>query len=240
MFTPLLPIDIRSIYHGPLPVRMAKCTPDMLAAAMRLREQLQAIGADLVLSDLYRSYDMQFQAHMEFVSGRKTAYSPPPGGSMHEAGRSTSARSAGSPCRSSGLSPSRSIYCRSSRDRTAAWMKPGTSIAAAATSSSTSIIRTATATTLQSPIRQWPPAPSYRLARRSTHLAATCMQATCSLGLFASGTTSVTWTERSARSQRRESSRWGSIRRPHPMTSSPQSRGRISPHPACDHFLHVS
>ncbi len=45
------------------------------------------MGGELVLSDLFRSYDMQFQANMDYVSGKEKAYSPPPRGSMHEAGR---------------------------------------------------------------------------------------------------------------------------------------------------------
>src|ERR1700758_1927826 len=63
MFTPLIPIKIDSIYGGPLPDRMAKCTPDMYAAIFQLKQQLRSVGADLVLSDLYRSHAMQLQAH---------------------------------------------------------------------------------------------------------------------------------------------------------------------------------
>jgi hypothetical protein len=87
MFTPLVPIEIKSIYGGPLPLRMAKCTPDMHAAIRNLKQHLEGLGLDLVLSDLFRSYEMQYQAHIDYVSGEKKAYSPPPGGSMHEAGR---------------------------------------------------------------------------------------------------------------------------------------------------------
>jgi hypothetical protein len=87
MFTPLVPIKIDSIYGGPLPQRLAKCTPDMYAAIFALKQQLQSVAADLVLSDLFRSYEMQLQAHSDFVTKKKSAYSPPPGGSMHEAGR---------------------------------------------------------------------------------------------------------------------------------------------------------
>ena len=87
MFTPLIPIKIDSIYGGPLPDRMAKCTPDMYAAIFQLKQQLRSAGSDLVLSDLFRSYEMQLQAHADHVSKKKKAYSPPPGGSMHEAGR---------------------------------------------------------------------------------------------------------------------------------------------------------
>lgn len=40
-----------------------------------------------MLSDLLRSYDMQLQAHLDYTSGKKSAFSPAPGGSMHEGGR---------------------------------------------------------------------------------------------------------------------------------------------------------
>lgn len=93
MKTPLVPIDWPSIYpgkngvKGPLPQRMAHCTPDMKAAIEKVSAALQAKGGKLVLSDLFRSYQMQFDAHQDFVTGRKKANSPPPGGSLHEAGR---------------------------------------------------------------------------------------------------------------------------------------------------------
>jgi D-alanyl-D-alanine dipeptidase len=88
MFTPLIPITIDSIYDGkPLPKRMAHCTPDMYAAIFATKADLQAQHGDLVLSDLFRSYDMQSQAHLDYTSGKKKAFSPPPDGSMHEAGR---------------------------------------------------------------------------------------------------------------------------------------------------------
>src|SRR4051812_32298727 len=87
MFTPLVEIKFYSIYGGPLPSRMAKCTPDTYRALFAVKENLKARNSDLVLSDLFRSYDMQFQANRDYVTGKKTAYSPPPGGSMHEAGR---------------------------------------------------------------------------------------------------------------------------------------------------------
>ena len=93
MKTPLVPIDWPSIYpakaggKAPLPTRMAQCTPDMKAAIQAASAALAAKGGKLVLSDLFRSYQMQFDAHQDFVTGRKTANSPPPGGSLHEAGR---------------------------------------------------------------------------------------------------------------------------------------------------------
>ena len=93
MKTPLLPIDILSIYKNkfgdlvPLPKRMAQCTPDMYAAIFNTATDLAKKGGKLILSDLFRSYEMQAQSHQDFVSGKKKAFSPAPGGSFHEAGR---------------------------------------------------------------------------------------------------------------------------------------------------------
>jgi hypothetical protein len=87
MFAPLLPIAFPSIYGGDMPKRMARCTADLYAALMKLQKAVAAAGGALVLSDLYRSYDMQLQANLDYTSGKKKAFSPPPGGSMHEAGR---------------------------------------------------------------------------------------------------------------------------------------------------------
>lgn len=70
-----------------MPERMARTTPDLKKALYGIRAALQARGGKLALSDLFRSYDMQFQAHLDYASGKKKAFSPPPGGSMHESGR---------------------------------------------------------------------------------------------------------------------------------------------------------
>jgi D-alanyl-D-alanine carboxypeptidase len=70
-----------------LPERMAHCTPDTKSALHAIGKAIADRGGQLFLSDLFRSYDMQLQAHLDFVSGRKKAFSPPPGGSLHEAGR---------------------------------------------------------------------------------------------------------------------------------------------------------
>ena len=93
MKTPLMPIEIRSSYKDKngnevlLPKRMAICTPDTFDAVFAIRDALRENCGDLVLSDMYRSFDMQLQAHNDFVTGRKSANSPAPGGSVHEAGR---------------------------------------------------------------------------------------------------------------------------------------------------------
>jgi len=88
LITPLVPIDVASIYNkGPLPSRTAKCTPDTAATIQAVVDDLRGLGHELRLSDLFRSREMQQQAHLDFTEGRKTAFSPPPGGSMREAGR---------------------------------------------------------------------------------------------------------------------------------------------------------
>ena len=93
MSAPLNEVVITSIYKNnagqrlPLPRRMAHCTPDMEAAIRSVGSELAQRGGSLFLSDLFRSYDMQLQSHMDFLNGKKSAFSPPPGGSLHEAGR---------------------------------------------------------------------------------------------------------------------------------------------------------
>ena len=92
METKLINIEIVSIYKKDdkvvnLPERMAKCTPDMHYAIQSIAKELEVQGGALILSDLFRSYDMQLQAHNDYVAGKKKAYSPPPGGSFHESGR---------------------------------------------------------------------------------------------------------------------------------------------------------
>jgi hypothetical protein len=86
-YTPLVPINIASIYNGPLPHRLAQCTPDTKAAIEAVARDLAGMGFGIRLSDLFRSHDQQAQSHADFVEGRKKAFSPPPGGSLHEAGR---------------------------------------------------------------------------------------------------------------------------------------------------------
>lgn len=93
MKSPLLPVDLLSIYKNklgdalPLPARMARCTPDTHTALFGIAREVARKGGQLVLSDLFRSYDMQAQSHQDYVAKRKKAYSPAPGGSFHEAGR---------------------------------------------------------------------------------------------------------------------------------------------------------
>ena len=96
MAATLKPISIESVYFtkGPdqrrrvnLPARMSYATPDLEKALRAIASDVESRGGHIYLSDLFRSHDMQLQAHRAFVEGRKSAYSPPPGSSMHEAGR---------------------------------------------------------------------------------------------------------------------------------------------------------
>ena len=92
MTTPLVHIDIISCYRVQgervlLPERLAKCTPDAHRAVNAIKDRLAEMGGQLVLSDMFRTFEMQLQAHLDFESGKKLAFSPPPGGSLHESGR---------------------------------------------------------------------------------------------------------------------------------------------------------
>ena len=88
---PLMPVEILSTYFDKskqrlnLPKRLAQCTPDTKTAVMNVKADLEAKGVKLFLSDMFRSHDMQLQAHIE--NAKKNVFSPLPGGSMHEAGR---------------------------------------------------------------------------------------------------------------------------------------------------------
>jgi hypothetical protein len=59
----------------------------MKACLFRAAQQVKKKGGRLILSDLFRSYDMQLGSHKDWATGRKKAFSPPPGGSLHEGGR---------------------------------------------------------------------------------------------------------------------------------------------------------
>lgn len=78
-----------------MPERMARSTPDMKKAMYGIRADVEMAGGKFALSDLFRSYDMQLQAYLDFLSGKKEAFSPPPGGSMHESGRAFDVELAG-------------------------------------------------------------------------------------------------------------------------------------------------
>jgi hypothetical protein len=86
----LVSVTIKGIYptkDGLLPSKMARMAPDAAAALDAVRKDIEARGGCFRLSDCYRDSAMQARAHQDYVTGRKKAYSPPAGGSMHEAGR---------------------------------------------------------------------------------------------------------------------------------------------------------
>jgi hypothetical protein len=92
MKAPLQNIQVPSVYKHDgilvdLPAAMSQVTPDMAHAIEHISEDVESLGGNLIFSDLFRSYDMQFQARLDYTSGKKKAYSPAAGGSMHEAGR---------------------------------------------------------------------------------------------------------------------------------------------------------
>jgi len=110
----LVPVEVMSTYTdhtSHLPSRMAYFTPDTADALAQAAEDYSTnLGGTLYLSDGFRSEYAQACAHLDYLYGHhltaqinvflslhpelvsytphpKTAYSPPPGGSMHEAGR---------------------------------------------------------------------------------------------------------------------------------------------------------
>lgn len=69
MKTPLVHIEMPSVYEKSgtrilLPERMARCTTDTYAALFAIKAAIEQRGGRLYLSDLFRSYDMQLQAHL--------------------------------------------------------------------------------------------------------------------------------------------------------------------------------
>jgi len=84
----LVEIEVPSIYqNGPLPRGLARSAPDTKVAILSLVQAVQVRGQRLRLSDLFRSRELQMRSHLDWITGRKRAFSPAPGGSMHEAGR---------------------------------------------------------------------------------------------------------------------------------------------------------
>lgn len=109
----LVPVRARSIYAehcAPIPARMGWMAPDAAAAFDALEEETAQGPTGLFISDMFRAPLDQARAHADYLAGRrrfadlkafvasypqlapytpkpKTAFSPPPGGSFHEAGR---------------------------------------------------------------------------------------------------------------------------------------------------------
>ena len=110
----LVPVEIMSVYNlhtAKLPSRMAYFTPDTADALAKSAEDYSTnLGGTLYLSDGFRGEYAQGCAYLDYLAGHhmtaqmndfladhpefvgytprpKMAYSPPPGGSMHESGR---------------------------------------------------------------------------------------------------------------------------------------------------------
>lgn len=78
--------------------KMAWLTADSAADFQLLKQDVESLGGALIISDMYRDKDMQQAAHDKWAAaykhwviggklGKKPKYSPPPGGSFHQAGR---------------------------------------------------------------------------------------------------------------------------------------------------------
>lgn len=89
MGTKLVPVEIKSSYPNVefLPMPMAQMTPDAAASLAVVVAELEALGCLVRVSDMFRTRAQQVKAHNDWATGKKKAYSPPAGGSMHEAGR---------------------------------------------------------------------------------------------------------------------------------------------------------
>lgn len=71
----------------PLPQRMSKLVRPAAAALNSVYSRVAAEGGHLYISDMFRSAQEQQRAHQDWKIGRKSAYSPPSCGSVHEAAR---------------------------------------------------------------------------------------------------------------------------------------------------------
>jgi len=84
-------IRVPSIYGpekgAPLPARMARLVRAAAAALQNVYEDIVHEGGHLYITDMFRSAADQQRAHQDYLSGRKSAYSPPPCSSVHESGR---------------------------------------------------------------------------------------------------------------------------------------------------------
>lgn len=85
----LTEIKVEDIYEGTdyLPSHMARLIPKAWESLQKVIEDVEEYGGNIRLSDAFRDNRDQMKAHLDYRMGRKEQYSPPPGLSMHEAGR---------------------------------------------------------------------------------------------------------------------------------------------------------
>lgn len=79
-------LDICELHRG----IMGNFTREGIVAIHRLRKEVEdKNGGVLRATDMFRTWNMQSQAHQDYITGKKKALSPPPGKSFHGAARST-------------------------------------------------------------------------------------------------------------------------------------------------------
>lgn len=71
----------------PFPQERAWLQKEAMDALMRANIVIQDAGGRLIITDMWRSSQEQLISWNNWLMGRKTSYSPPPGASMHEIGR---------------------------------------------------------------------------------------------------------------------------------------------------------
>ncbi len=71
----------------PLPRRMARLVRPAALALKKVYQDIVAEGGRLYLTDMFRSAADQQRAHADYLTGRKSSYSPPACSSVHEAAR---------------------------------------------------------------------------------------------------------------------------------------------------------
>jgi hypothetical protein len=69
---------------NPLPARMSRLVLPAAQALQRVYERVVAEDGHLYVSDMFRSAVEQQRAHEDWKTGRKSAYSPPSCGSVHD------------------------------------------------------------------------------------------------------------------------------------------------------------
>jgi hypothetical protein len=72
---------------GPMPERMAKLVQKAALSLQDVYKDVVNEGGHLYLSDCFRTAAAQRKAHLDYLSGRKSSYSPDTCSSVHEAAR---------------------------------------------------------------------------------------------------------------------------------------------------------
>lgn len=89
-FKGVVKVRVPGIYGtkgNPLPKRMAKLVKPAAQGLQKVYKDIAAEDGHLYISDMFRSANDQQKAHEDYKSGRKSAFSPPSCGSVHEAAR---------------------------------------------------------------------------------------------------------------------------------------------------------